>query len=97
MLKKSIIALATGLTLTLAVPAHAACYADYKAKQENPLRLHYGVVKLPDSACKGGRAKANVQNRLAANGWQLLKIVSTFDDSGLASRKSSAGGFFLKF
>ena len=26
--------------------AHAACYADYKAKQDNPLRLHYGVVEV---------------------------------------------------
>lgn len=96
-MKKMLLSLATGLALTLAVPAQAACYADYKAKQESPLRLHYGVVKLPDSACSGNRARANVQQRLAANGWELLKIVSTFDDSGLASRKSSAGGFFLKF
>ena len=31
--------------------AEAACFADYKAKRDNPLRLHYGVVKLSDGAC----------------------------------------------
>ena len=37
------------LLAALAQPAHAAgCYADYKAKQDNPLQLHYGVIELPD-------------------------------------------------
>ena len=42
---------ATLLALTLALPAQAAgCYADYKAKQDNPLRLHYGVAQI-SGAC----------------------------------------------
>ncbi|HGG65793.1 MAG TPA: hypothetical protein ENK34_14610, partial [Rhodobacteraceae bacterium] len=32
---------------TTAFAADAACYADYKAKRDNPLKLHYGVVELP--------------------------------------------------
>ena len=35
----------------LALPADAACYADYKAKQDAPLRLHYGVAQVSDAAC----------------------------------------------
>ena len=36
------------VTIALAAPSHAACYVDYKAKRDNPLRLHYGVMQLPD-------------------------------------------------
>ena len=97
MLKKTIISLVLGLSLVTAAPGHAACYADYKAKQENPLRLHYRVVKISDAACSNGRAASIVKQRLAARGWSLLKVLSTFDDSGLASRKAKAGGNFLKF
>jgi hypothetical protein len=38
--------LALSLFLAAAQPAAAACYADYKAKQDAPLRLHYGVSCL---------------------------------------------------
>ncbi|HKK98531.1 MAG TPA: hypothetical protein VJ928_10125, partial [Marivita sp.] len=31
---------------SLPVTAQAACYADYKAKQDAPLRLHYGVAQI---------------------------------------------------
>ena len=49
------------LALVLAAPmAEAACYADYKAKQDAPLRLHYGVIQLPDSACAPGPAAAEI-------------------------------------
>jgi len=98
MFKKTIISLVLGLSLVAAAPASAGCFADYKAKTENPLRLHYGVVKLPDAACSNsGRAASIVKQRLAARGWELLKVLSTFDDSGLASRKAKAGANFLKF
>ena len=76
----------------------AACYADYKAKQDNPLRLHYGVIKLPDAAC-GDRdqASALVAKRVGSASWKLLSIISLFDESGLDQRKTSAGKFFLRF
>ena len=28
------------------LPAAADCYADYKAKRDDPLQLHYGVIAL---------------------------------------------------
>ncbi|MEM7520867.1 MAG: hypothetical protein AAF307_07495 [Pseudomonadota bacterium] len=85
------------VALSLALPAHAAgCYADYKAKQDNPLRLHYGVAQI-NGACDRGSAAAELAPRLAAQGWTLLNIVSVFDETGLATRKSSAGSNYLRF
>lgn len=81
-----------------ALPAQAACYADYKAKKDNPLQLHYGVIALPDSACSSARAAARaVASRLAGSGWTLLNIVSVFGDEGLNGRKTNAGQYFLRF
>jgi len=81
----------------LAAPASAAdCYADYKAKQDNPLRLHYGVAQLR-GACEKGSARAELMERLGANGWTLLNVVSVFGEEGLAQRRDSAGPNYLRF
>ncbi|MHA6326860.1 hypothetical protein [Roseivivax sp. CAU 1753] len=77
--------------------AQAACYADYKAKRENPLRLHYGVAEIPDAACNKKAATRALGPRLAAEGWSLLNVVSVFDDSGLEERKDSAGQHYLRY
>ena len=86
--------LATLLGL-LAVPASAECYADYKAKQDDPLRLHYGVAQV--ASCETGAAKAELAPRLRAGGWKLLSVISTFGPEGLNERQSSAGEYFLRF
>ncbi len=81
---------------TLAGAGHAAeCYADYKAKQDNPLRLHYGVAEV--SQCSKQAARSELAPRLARQGWTLLNIVSVFDKSGLAERKDSAGPNYLRY
>ena len=86
------------LTALTALPVQASCYADYKAKQDNPLQLAYGVSQVSDAACgKPNKAKNELTPRLAADGWTLLKIVSTFGPDGLAERKASAGAFFLRY
>ncbi len=86
------------LALILASPVQAECYADYKAKQDNPLRLAYGVSQVSDHACgKPQAARSELEGRLQAAGWTLLKILSTFGPEGLAERQSSAGEFFLRF
>ncbi|WP_299305022.1 hypothetical protein [uncultured Litoreibacter sp.] len=78
--------------------AHAACYADYKAKKDNPLQLHYGVIQVADSVCAGqSSAAAAIAPRLANQGWTLLNVLSVFDDNGLAGRKASAGQYYLRF
>ena len=87
------------LSLTLlmaAAPAQAACYADYKAKQDGPLRLHYGVVELT-GACTNSAATLEIAERVSAAGWQLLNVVSVFGPEGLSERKDSAGTYFLRF
>jgi hypothetical protein len=91
-------ALALSLALAAALPAQAACYADYKAKRDNPLRLQYGVIELPDSACGStAAAEAEARPRLAAGGWELLNVVGIFGEEGLEQRRDSAGDFFLRF
>ena len=76
--------------------AQAACYADYKAKQDNPLRLHYGVAEVRDD-CTVASAERQLNGRLGDNGWQLLNVLDVFDDAGLDERKDSAGEYFLRF
>ena len=84
--------------VALAGPAGAECYADYKAKQENPLKLHYGVVQVDISPCvMSDNVRSLVADRLSAAGWQLLQVQSVFDESGLEKRKRDAGKFFLRF
>ncbi|MBK5934893.1 hypothetical protein C8N32_103137 [Rhodovulum imhoffii] len=88
-----------GLTaLLLAGPALAGCYADYKAKQDDPLRLHYGVIELPDSACSGpGAARDEIARRIGHGGWSLLNVMSLFGEEGLNERRDSAGHYFLRY
>lgn len=89
------LALTVALLAGLALPAQAECYADYKAKQDDPLRLHYGVAQV--SSCDRGGAEAELAPRLAADGWTLLNVLSTFGPEGLEERKDSAGAYFLRY
>lgn len=82
----------------LTVSASAECYADYKAKKDNPLQLHYGVVELADRDCRSSQAAGRaIASRLSADGWTLLNIVSIFDRSELEQRRASAGQYFLRY
>lgn len=85
------------LSLVLAAgSAQAACFADYKAKQDDPLRLHYGVAEI-SGACTDANAATQLRGRLAEEDWQLLTVLGTFDESGLAEREDSAGEYYLRF
>jgi hypothetical protein len=79
-----------GFALTAALPAQAGCYADFKAKRDNPLRLHYGVAEIA-GPCSRDNARDVLAPRLAAKGWTLLNVLSVFDEGGLAERASRAG------
>jgi hypothetical protein len=88
----------TALILALsALPAAAECYADYKAKQDDPLQLAYGVSQVSDGSCDVGSAEAELAPRLAAAGWTLLNVVSVFGPEGLEERQGRAGEFFLTY
>jgi hypothetical protein len=89
--------LAAAALAVLTGPLHAACYADYRARMDNPLRLHYGVIEVPENACSVGAAASVVASRLASQGWTLVNVSSVFDESGLASRRADAGEFYLRF
>ncbi|WP_370400011.1 hypothetical protein [Sulfitobacter sp. JB4-11] len=96
-MKHDALSLLTGVLLAAAVPASAAgCYADYKAKQDNPLRLHYGVAEIR-GACNANAARSELAGRLSAQGWTLLNVLSVFGEEGLAQRKNSAGSNYLRF
>ncbi len=95
--------LAAPIVLALALagtPAAADCYADYKAKRDDPLQLHYGVIALPDAACaEANVTQAEIAARIAVDGWTLLTVVSVFDETGLTDeeRRSNAGAFYLRY
>ena len=80
-----------------ASPASADCYADYKAKKDGPLRLHYGVAEVSDASCDAASASSELAPRLADAGWTLLNVMSTFGPEGLDERKASAGDNFLRY
>jgi hypothetical protein len=87
----------TALLFSFAATAGTAeCFADYKAKRDNPLRLHYGVVQIA-GPCSAAEARAEIAARLERNGWTLLNVVSLFDRSGLEERQRSAGQYYLRF
>lgn len=76
--------------------ASADCYADYKAKRDDPLRLHYGVSELRDG-CDVRSAAVELRPRLERGGWQLLNVLGVFEEAGLDERKESAGEYFLRY
>mgnify|MGYP001814070022 CR=1 FL=1 len=78
--------------------AFAECYVDYKAKQDDPLRLHYGVMTVEASPCKSSPTiNEDVSRRLKAGGWTLLQVESVFEETALESKKADAGEYFLRF
>ncbi len=89
--------LITAALAMLAAPLQAAdCFADYKAKRNDPLKLHYGVARI-SGACNTASAKGELALRLRADGWTLLNVLSVFDASGLEGRKPSAGNYYLRY
>lgn len=59
--------------------AQAACYAEYKAKRDNPLELFYDVAAISGPCTKANAAK-ELQARLAAQGLTLLKVLSVREE-----------------
>lgn len=86
----------TAVLLAFGTSAQAACFADYKAKRDDPLRLHYGVAEIMGT-CSPEAAQVELTPRLAADDWQLLSIEGVFDDAGLEERQDSAGEYYLRY
>lgn len=84
--------------MAMTAAADAACFADYKAKRDNPLRLHYGVVQLADAACRNRNAAARrIARRIGRDGWTLLSVEGIFDRAGAEARRGDAGQFYLRY
>ena len=93
------IALASLVSLALPSMVQAECFADYKAKQTGgDLKLHYGVIAVPDKLCgQSERVTAYIEKRIGSHGWQLLRVMSSFDENGLDARAEDAGEYFLRY
>jgi len=77
MMKRRTLPLFALAAMLAAGAADAGCSVQYKAKRDNPLKLDFGTVDLPDSACGSKQAAAAaLAPRLAEKGWTLLAIVS---------------------
>lgn len=70
-----ILAALTGLIAFGAGAADAACYAEYKAKRDNPFELYYSVAQI-SGPCTMASARAQLTSRLASQGLTLLKVLS---------------------
>ena len=90
-------ALAIVLACAPAAPAQAACFADYQARRGGPVELHYGTIQIPDDACSEGAAARVVAQRIRADGWELLSVLSVFGPDGLARRERDAGAYHLRY
>ncbi len=88
--------LSLSFVMAFASQAQAACYADYKASRDDPLELQYGVAEVRGD-CSVSEAERELRPKLAADGWQLLEVLTTFDESGLEERRESAGQYFLRY
>ena len=85
------------LGLALAGQASAQCYADYKAKQDNPLRLQYGLIELPATACGSRQAATrHAAPILERSGWTLLQIESIFGAAEFQRRSANASAIHLR-
>ena len=69
------IALTLAILMALALPAHAGCQVEYKAKRDNPLELYYDVAQI-SGPCTMANARAQLSAQLAASGLTLLKVLS---------------------
>lgn len=89
--------MSAALLLALATQASAQCYADYKAKQDNPLKLQYGLIELPRSACGSVRAATGYAAPvIARSGWTLLQIESILTKAQFDARRANAGAIHLR-
>ena len=85
------------LAIFLTQSAQAACYADYKAKQENPLKLHYGIMKFDSVECTASNVQKKVALRLLPHGWTLLNLLTVSRKLPTTQRKENAGENFLRY
>lgn len=94
----TICGLILGLFVVTAGSAQAACFVEYKAKKDDPLRLHYGILQLNSASCPSkSDAAAQAASRLSKGGWTFLNVVGMSKDTPSAGKKANAGSNYLKY
>ncbi|MCT4608271.1 MAG: hypothetical protein N4A70_03610 [Pelagimonas sp.] len=83
--------------LCLPAAAQADCFVAYKAKQDNPLRLHYGVLSLSGGCPSNSQAQSQADARLRQAGWTLLNVTTVSDSEPSAQMKADAGEHYLRY
>lgn len=97
-MNRMLTSLALALGLLASGPGHAACFAAYKAKQDAPLRLHYGVIALDIDPCEAtAETEARIAERIGGDGWSLLQVVRMLDEAQVESERDDAGAYFLRY
>ena len=85
------------VAVAIASQASAQCYADYKAKQDKPLRLQYGLIELPASACGStAAAERHAAPVIERSGWTFLLIDSILTEAEFNARKDDASAVHLR-
>lgn len=75
----------------------AACFASYKAKRDDPLKLHFGVAEIAGDDCSVAGANEELGPRLKKDGWKLLSIVEIVPQEKLEEVQERAGQYFLRY
>lgn len=83
------------LAIALVGPAAAECYVEYKARRDAPFRLHYGIIRLDDAACRNPAPA--IARRIARDGWQLLTVMGNLSRAEAERRKADAGAYYLRY
>ena len=94
---KLIVAVTFLWSACLSSVAHAEnCFILYKAKKDNPLKLHLGLMKI-DRTCSDDAIEVILRRRLLPAGWSLLQIVNVSQDIAVEKIKRDLGEYFLKY
>jgi len=72
------------------------CFILYKAKKDDPLRLHVGLMEI-EQKCTNADLEVLAEQRLRSDGWLLLKIVDRLQRTDTKKIESDLGEFFLKY
>ncbi len=72
------------------------CFILYKAKKDNPLRLHVGIMEI-ERQCVDTDIEVLSQQRLKPDGWSLLQIVNRLQKIDTKKLESDLGEYFLKY
>jgi hypothetical protein len=72
------------------------CFVLYKAKKDNPLKLHLGLIQI-SGQCSEHDVEYITSRRLNLTDWKLLKIVKSSSNIDAEKMERDLGDYFLKY